>query len=118
PFEQCGDAVGQTDVLSVGHRVLRHKYDFADPLLSQTPRFRYEIINGPAAKLSAKSRNGAERANVIASLGNLEIRHIGWRCQHSRNGRNFFRTVERIDRDIEYQGRRLVIDADRFKDSA
>src|SRR5262245_30684678 len=87
--QQLRDALCQPKVLSVSHRILGNDHKFPDALFCKPPRLRNEICDAAAAEPTAKTRNRAEGAHVIAAFGNLQVRHVGWRREDSRDRWNF-----------------------------
>src|SRR5205085_7085868 len=77
--KQANNSVRQANVFSVSHRVLRNNHQLANTLFGQAAGFVDKIGKSSATEPAAKTRNRAERAYVITSFGNLQIRHVGRR---------------------------------------
>src|SRR6187455_2623404 len=81
--QKWGDAIFHADVLAISHGVLGNQNEFTDTLFRESPCFGHEIPNGPAAKLSSKSRNRAKRAYMITAFRYFQVGHVGRCAQYS-----------------------------------
>src|SRR5687767_10182241 len=99
-LKKTRDAVRHAEVLAVGHGVLGNKDALAHPLIRKPSSFCDEVVHGTAAESSAKPGNRTEGADVIATFGDLEIRHVRWSREHTGNGRDFSGCVKRVDENV------------------
>ena len=84
--EQIGQAVAQAEVFAVGGGVLADQGDFADSGGGQIFGFAHHGFKAPAAECAAKLGDDAERAGVIAALGDLDVGGMAGRGEHARRG--------------------------------
>src|SRR5689334_12832745 len=98
--EEPRDSIRQPEVLAKCHRVLGNQDQFANALARQSPGFFNQRGDRTAAKLAAKTWNGAEGADVIATFGDLEIRHVGRSRKDAWDCRDFFGCIKGVDFDV------------------
>ena len=77
----AGKAIAQTEVLAVRGGVLADQRDFAHACGGEIFRFAHDGFKAAAAELPAQLRNDAERAGMIAALGDLDVRGVARRGQ-------------------------------------
>jgi hypothetical protein len=66
-------ALGVAQVHAVGARVLRHHQQFAHAAAHQVFRFPEHLVDRTRDEVAAHRGDDAERATVVAALGNLEV---------------------------------------------
>ena len=84
PLQQQRQPIFQAEVFAVAGGVLPDQRDLAHALLRQALRFGDDGLKAARAKLAAKLRNNAERAGMIAALGNLDVGRVLRRRQNAR----------------------------------
>ena len=84
PFEQLRQAVAQAQIFAIGSRVLADQRHFAHACSGQIFRFAHDGFKSAAAEFSAQLRNDAERAGMIAALGDLDVRGVPRRGENAR----------------------------------
>ena len=82
-FEQRGQAVAQAEVFAVGGGVLADERDFAHAGGGQIFRFAHHRLESAAAEFSAQLRDDAERAGMVAALGDLDVGGVARRREHA-----------------------------------
>ena len=85
-FQQQGKPVFQAEVLAVAGGVLADEGDLPHTGAGQPLRLGDDRFKTPRAELPAQLRNDAERARMIAALGNLDVRSMAWSRQHAGCG--------------------------------
>ncbi len=84
PFEQQRQAVFQAEVFAVAGGVLADERDLAHAASRQALRLGHHRLEAPRAELAPQLRDDAERARMIAALGDLDVRRPARRRQHAR----------------------------------
>src|ERR1700688_2169953 len=82
-FQQHGQAIFQSKILAVASGVLSDERDFAHARLRQPLGFGDDGFETPRAELSAKLRNDAEAARMIAAFGNFDVCRVSWSAQYA-----------------------------------
>src|SRR3974377_535993 len=75
-FEQQSESIFQAKVFAVAGSVLPDEGDFANALLREMLRFGDHGLEAARAELAAQLRNDAERAGMIAALGDLDVSRV------------------------------------------
>src|SRR6202167_6209430 len=83
-FEKRCEAVAQAQVFAVESGVLPNQRNFAHSCGSEIFRFAYDGLKTPAAEFSAKLRDHAESAGMVAALVNFDVRSMARRSQNAR----------------------------------
>ena len=83
-FQQQCQAIFQAEIFAIARCVLADERDFAHAGLRQSLGFGDDGLEAPRAKLTAKLRNDAEGAGMVATLGDFDISRIAGRGQDSR----------------------------------
>ena len=82
--QQASEGAALVAVDAVEGRVLRDEQELFDAARGQRARFADDRVARPAPVLAAQRRDDAERALVVAALGDLDVRVVPRRGQEAR----------------------------------
>ncbi len=83
-LKQLRQAVAQAQIFAVRSRVLSNQSNLACARGREILRFAHDGFKSSAAERAAQLRNDAERAGMIAALGDLDVRGVARRGDHAR----------------------------------
>ena len=86
PREQHGKAVAQAEILAIRSGVLADQRHFAHAGRGEIFRLAHDGFKAAAAELPAQLRNDAERAGMIAALGDLDVGGVARSGEQARRG--------------------------------
>src|SRR6202046_994573 len=82
-MEKCGEAVAQAQVFAVESSVLANERNFAHACGGEILRFAHDRLESAAAKFSAKLRNHAESARMVAAFVYFDVSGVARRGQNA-----------------------------------
>jgi len=83
-MRQVREAVGEAEIFAVARGVLADQVDLADALGEHASGFDDNRFETAAAKVAAKLRDHAERAGMIAALGDFNVSVVARGGKHAR----------------------------------
>src|SRR3954454_5310640 len=82
PGEQVCEAMLHSEIFAVARRVLANEVQFTNPHAKHPSRFVDNAFETTATELATELRDHAERAGMIASLGDLDVGRV-LRCREN-----------------------------------